>query len=392
MSELTDRILSKLDHEDREAIKKKFDVLETQVKKIDKIIEGSPICTKIIDLDRKLKYMSCGGVNALKIPDITVYYGKPYPPQGFPKLIHDLYDEHFPLALKGEATSFECPIPDMEGHEEWYMTNFIPIYDDSGENLEFILASSANITVRKRMEEEIVTSQRRMMQAEKMVAVGQLGARIAHEVNNPIGIILLFAQAMEKRLVAGDPMQLPVSSIVREALRCRDLVQEMLIIAREGQTQFKKIDLNEIMKASVEILKPRALQRDVSVIQEPARDLPEHHGNRTQIQQVFLNLGANAIDATPKGGKITMRTLSNGGDMACFEIADNGSGIPVEDRRKIFDPFYTTKDTGKGIGLGLSLAYKVVRMHDGNIVVHERDGGGTVMRVELSTKIPAAAE
>ncbi len=236
-------------------------------------------------------------------------------------------------------------------------------------------------------------AQDQLLQSEKLAAVGQLAAGIAHEINNPLGVILGFAQAMERRVPEGDGLRLPVASIVREALRCRNLVQELLTFSRTAKKTTEDVDLNAAIRSTVVLLEARAKTQGVEVVQELHEPLPWLRANKTQLQQVIVNLSTNAMDAMSSGGKLTIRTRLNGGGKAVLDIADTGSGIPEELRARIFEPFFTTKEVGKGTGLGLSLVYEIIQQHEGKIAVESQPGKGTVMSVELPTApLPAAKE
>ena len=233
------------------------------------------------------------------------------------------------------------------------------------------------------MVKKLEESQARAVQAEKMSAIGQLAGGVAHEINNPLGVILGFAQGMERRVPEGDALRLPVASIVREALRCRNLVQELLTFSRTAKKTTEDLDLNAVVRSTVVLLEARAKTQGVEVIQELREHLPPLRANKTQLQQIIVNLGTNALDAMSGGGKLTLRTRLNGGGKAVLDVADSGTGIPEEVRSRIFEPFFTTKEVGKGTGLGLSLVYEIVHQHEGNIEVESQPGKGTVFSVEL---------
>ncbi|MHB8878758.1 MAG: sensor histidine kinase [Myxococcaceae bacterium] len=231
--------------------------------------------------------------------------------------------------------------------------------------------------------ENLSKTQERMLQSEKMSAVGQLAGGVAHEINNPLGVILGFAQGMERRVPEGDALRLPVASIVREALRCRNLIQELLTFSRTAKKTTEEVDLNAVVRSTAVLLEARAKTQCVEVVQELHEPLPALCANKTQLQQVIVNLGTNAMDAMSGGGKLTLRTRLNGGGKVVLQVADSGTGIPEEVRARIFEPFFTTKEVGKGTGLGLSLVYEIIQQHQGNIAVESQPGKGTVMSVEL---------
>jgi two-component system, NtrC family, sensor kinase len=222
----------------------------------------------------------------------------------------------------------------------------------------------------------------RLLQSEKMAAIGQLAGGVAHEINNPLCVILGFAQGLERRVPEKDLLRLPVTSIVRESLRCKALVQELLAFSRTGKVSAEPSDVNALARGAARLLEARARTLQITVAQELAEELPVIAVNRTQMEQVLVNLGMNALDAMSAGGRLTLRTLREQGGVR-LEVADSGGGIPEEIRSRIFEPFFTTKEVGEGTGLGLSLVYEVVDQHGGTIDVQSEIGVGTTMVVHL---------
>lgn len=230
--------------------------------------------------------------------------------------------------------------------------------------------------------------QETLIQSEKMAAVGQLAAGVAHEINNPLGIILGFAQSLARRVKADDPSSLPVKSIEREALRCKNLVQNLLTFSRDNMFQAQEFDLNEALTNALSIIEAKARVESVEVVQEFA-SLPLLLGDKNQIQQVVINLCNNALDAMPHGGKIAVRTrrhAADGKSTIVLEVEDSGSGIPAEIRDKVFNPFFTTKDVGKGTGLGLSLVHEIIQKHNGRIELKSVVGRGTIFTITFPVK------
>jgi two-component system NtrC family sensor kinase len=231
--------------------------------------------------------------------------------------------------------------------------------------------------------QHLKTAQENLLQSQKMAAVGQLIAGMAHEINNPLGVILGFAQGLERRVPEGDVLHLPVTSIVREAWRCKNLVQELLVFSRTGKKTNEKIELNSLVRSSVVLLETRAKLQGVRLVQSLCNDLPLLNANKTQLQQVLVNLGTNALDAMADGGTLTLRTQRNIDGTVILEVADTGTGVPEDLRSRIFEPFFTTKEIGKGTGLGLSLVWEIVQQHGGVIDVESEAGTGTTVRIQL---------
>jgi two-component system NtrC family sensor kinase len=230
---------------------------------------------------------------------------------------------------------------------------------------------------------ELAQAQDQLVQTRKMAAVGQLAGGVAHEINNPLAVILGFAQGMDRRVPEGDPLRLPVTSIVREALRCKNLVQELLTFSRTGKKSVEPVDLNGLVRSTLVLIEARARTQGVQIVQELAEGLPAIPANKTQLQQVLVNLGTNALDVMKGGGTLTIRTRRNAQGGVNLDVTDTGDGIPEDVRPRIFEPFFTTKAVGEGTGLGLSLVYEIVQQHHGDIDVTSQVGRGTTMTIKL---------
>ncbi|HBB68032.1 MAG: hypothetical protein A2X39_06720 [Elusimicrobia bacterium GWC2_56_31] len=263
-----------------------------------------------------------------------------------------------------------------------------------------IEALNKEITERKKAEgkikaayAELKTAQDRLGQSEKMAAVGQLAAGVAHEMNNPLGIILGFAQSLVKRLKEGEPLALPLKTIEREAVRCKNLVQNLLTFSRtQKNEQQELLDLNSQVESALALVEAQTKTRGVELIREPGAGLPMIKAGKIRIQQIIINLANNAVDAMPKGGTLTVGTMLSDRRPGYVEIkvGDTGMGIPKELQKKIFEPFFTTKEVGKGTGLGLSLVYEIARAYGGDIELESEEGKGAKFTVFLPVRAEAA--
>jgi C4-dicarboxylate-specific signal transduction histidine kinase len=240
------------------------------------------------------------------------------------------------------------------------------------------------IAERRRTEHVLHQREEQLLQAGKMAAVGQLAAGVAHEINNPLAVILGFSQGLERRMGdVGEQFKVPVSGIVREALRCRNLVQELLVFSRTAKRTTAMVDLGRLLSSAGHLLDVRARTQNTKLSLELPPRGATLRANETQIEQVLVNLGNNSLDALQKDGHLTLRASFPNDESAVIEVEDTGPGIPEDVRPRIFEPFFTTKEVGKGTGLGLSLVYEIVRQHGGSIDVHTEVGQGTRIRVRL---------
>jgi signal transduction histidine kinase len=226
--------------------------------------------------------------------------------------------------------------------------------------------------------QDLERSKHLLSHTEKMATVGKLMGNLAHEINNPLGVIVGFSQGLQSRVPEGDPLRLPVDSIVREAARCRTLIQEILAFSHKGRMTQSWIGLDAMIRGTLPLLEPRAKAKRVSLWLDLAGALPPLHGSPTRIQEVIVNLAANALDASPEGGSVTLRTRVDDAGWVRLEVVDEGEGIPPELRDRVLEPFFTTKEPGKGTGLGLWIVHEIVHQHGGTLELEDRTRGTTI--------------
>jgi len=229
---------------------------------------------------------------------------------------------------------------------------------------------------------ELRAAQDRLVQSEKLASIGQLASGVAHEINNPIGVILSFAQVLVRKVSPEDPFYKPLRSIEREALRCKAIVHNLLDFARRTTPTLKLLDINRVLDVTCDLVSHQLDDVGTKLIKSYEPKLAPIMGDANQLQQVFTNIIMNAHQAMPDGGelRITTRQLANEVQVL---FADSGNGIPPEHLKRIFDPFFTTKEVGQGTGLGLSVSYGIVQSHGGTIEVESKVGLGSVFVVRL---------
>ncbi|MFH0899640.1 MAG: ATP-binding protein, partial [Pseudomonadota bacterium] len=285
----------------------------------------------------------------------------------------------------GGHLSVEASMSTVSGEKRPVSLVGAPAKDRNGRLLGFVFVAR-DLSGQKRAQRQRELLREQVYQSERLASVGQLAAGVAHEINNPLAVIYGFAQELERRVRTSEHAEswrLPVVSIVREAQRCRSLVQELLTFSRTTKKTTEIIDLNEVVRASVVLLGARAKLQATRIVQELSVDLVPLCANQTQLQQVIVNLGTNALDAMKEGGTLTLRTCLNDRSRVVLDVADTGPGIPVEIRGRVFEPFFTTKEVGKGTGLGLSLVYEIVQQHGASIDFHTEVDRGTLFRISF---------
>lgn len=236
----------------------------------------------------------------------------------------------------------------------------------------------------KKSNEDLESTQERLVLTERLASLGQLSAGVAHELNNPLGTILLFSHVLLKQIEQEDPRQKNLQMIVSEATRCRNIVRSLLDFARQSRVSKAPTNLVDLIKDVILIHDTTANAANVRLVPEFRDGLPLMMIDGTQVKQMLVNLVQNSIDAISGTGEVKIRArLINHGDSVEIAVVDNGCGIPKENLSKIFTPFFTTKKMGKGTGLGLAIAYGVVKMHSGDISVQSEEGKGTTVLITL---------
>ncbi len=265
---------------------------------------------------------------------------------------------------------------------------------EPGMCLPYLVEELEDTCVRlKQSHEELAQAQQRLVQTEKLASMGQLSAGVAHEINNPLGTILIYSHMLLKELQDRDPRRDDLQMIVGEATRCKNIVRGLLDFARQSRVTKEPTNLAELIGEVLTISTPRAEAAGVRLIGDVQADLPGMMIDRTQIRQMLINLVDNAIDAILHAGEVRVTArLHNGADGVLITVSDNGCGISKDNLRKVFTPFFTTKPMGKGTGLGLAIAYGVVKMHSGDISVESQEGRGTTFAIRLPVVREAPSE
>ncbi len=230
-----------------------------------------------------------------------------------------------------------------------------------------------------------INLQRLMMHQEKLASIGRLAAGVAHEINNPMTTILTSAMLAQEDLESEDPIYEELQIIADETKRCSRIVKSLLDFARHSKPSIGETNLNDIVQESITLTRKQATFNDVTLEENLGENLPLIYVDKDQIEQVFINLSQNAIEATEPGGKVSFTTrLGSKEGTVEIVVSDTGKGIPKEDLRKIFEPFFTTKESGTGLGMSITLGH--IHQHGGIINVESKPGLGTTFMVRLPIK------
>ncbi len=234
------------------------------------------------------------------------------------------------------------------------------------------------IEAEKRLEKARV----QLIQSEKLASIGRLAAGVAHEINNPLGGIVMYSHLALEDLSDDTSAYGNLQKVVIQAERCKKIVKGLLDFSRQHEPKIEAVDANEIIEGVFSLLESQALFHNIEIIKALDANLPPIMGDKSQLQQVFINLTLNAAEAMGDGGELNVGS-SHRGDFVEIRFADNGCGIPPENVEKIFEPFFTTKSAKSGTGLGLSLSHGIITTHKGTITVESKINEGTTFTIRL---------
>ena len=270
-------------------------------------------------------------------------------------------------------------------HEIWISANFMPLKNEEG-GVSAVLCIARDITESKNLERQLINT-------EKLASLGTLAAGVAHEINNPLGVMLGFCDLLLRKTEKGTQEFEDLKTIERQGLHCKQVVENLLSFARleEGDSEYS--DLNHCLGEIIQVVKHTLEMNDIELVLELAENISPVRGDSRQLQQVFLNLTNNALAAMAGGGILSIHTfLERRTRKAVVQFQDDGIGIRQEDIDHIFEPFFTTKPEGEGTGLGLFVSYGIIAKYGGTIdcVSHTADSrgkpGGTTFTIKLLTK------
>jgi PAS domain S-box-containing protein len=293
-------------------------------------------------------------------------------------------DSHCPISQDSLETVFTTKKPMTEeiqsGSGEIFLVHYYPIVDERGEVVS-IVRNAKDITAEKRVEQ-------RIQHAEKMASLGQLAGGIAHEINNPLGVILCYTELLKSQLADFPHGFEDVAIIEKHAVNCQRIVADLLEFARGQETARRPTDLNPTIEEVVRMMDHQFRQQRCTIELDLAPGLPLVKIDANKMKQVYLNLLMNSRQAINGRGIIRIKTrhLPDAGQVQ-ISFWDNGVGIPPEIIDRIFDPFFSTKKTGEGTGLGLSVSYGIIKEHGGDIQVESERGQWTRFTIELPVEV-----
>jgi two-component system NtrC family sensor kinase len=262
--------------------------------------------------------------------------------------------------------------------------DFTPLPEPEGRSEEFISLFRAF----NRMIRELEEHQEEILQSRKIAAIGTLTAGIAHELNNPINNIALTAEALKEdfgQMDEGEAQGL-MQDILVQAERASEIVKGLLDFSRSERPELEPVSIVTVIDDTLKLVRNQLMLSGIQVDKEISPEVPPISGDRKSLQQVFLNLFINAIQAMSDGGQLIIRVWSDRDQWLHVDVKDTGQGIDPEHLPHIFDPFFTTKEVGRGTGLGLSVTYGIIEKHGGHIEVHSKKGEGALFSIVLPVK------
>ncbi len=323
------------------------------------------------------------------------------------KIIHG-----FDMPCSSSQPGFDCPMLETlrtgesahvinehngpEGPTAYYNMVTYPVKNPKGEVVQVIeIWRDITEVISSRWEKrvkELKADLNRLIQEDRMISLGKLAASCVHEINNPIQGLLTFSDLMLKIVAEGEPSEKDLqqlkeflSLMTNELERCGNIVSGLLSFSRQSSMAYENIDLSQILDSVLTLTRHRMELQKIQLVTELSDSPLVIKGDATHLQQCFLNLVFNAIEAMPEGGRldvISRHDISE--NQVVIEIRDTGCGISEEDMGHIFDPFFTTKPVGQGTGLGLSIVYGIVKNHNGNIRIDSKVGQGSSFVLEFS--------
>jgi signal transduction histidine kinase len=308
-----------------------------------------------------------------------------YPPGEAKEVMRNLRDEQ--NAGVGRLTPQQVTLLNKSGEPIPIQLSASLVYDEGGREL-FSVGFFTDLRPRLEMERQLQETHLQLVNSEKMASLGKLAAGIAHEINNPMGGILIYSSLLMEALEGDDARRQDLEKIVHEATRCKEIVKSLLEFSRQTEPKMEPTDINKAIMDDLFFLEKQALFHNIDIVKNMDSQLPRVRGNASQLKQVFMNIIVNAAEAMHEGGTLTITTSLSGDKKDIWvDFADTGEGIPQENLSRIFDPFFTTKEVGKGTGLGLSTSYGIIDGHEGRIDVKSQPGKGTRFRIELPAEL-----
>ncbi|MFO7554405.1 MAG: ATP-binding protein, partial [Desulfobacterales bacterium] len=303
-----------------------------------------------------------------------------YPGKNAYEVMRNLRSDHY--GGKGKLRSYQVDVISKSGEIIPIFLNASIIYENGKEIAT--IGFFHDLREELRMKKELEKTQLQLLQAEKMSSLGKLAAGVAHQLNNPLGGITLYAKLIMEEYDLEEGAKQDLDRILKDANRCRDTVKELLEFTRQTRHLMRPHDINRAVTRTLFLLESQTLFHNIVIKKDLAPSLPMVLSDIQQLYHLFMNIILNAAQAMEGKGTLSVKShLLPGGKQVCVTISDTGPGISEAHLPHIFEPFFTTKEEGKGTGLGLSLAYRIVQNHGGHIHAESTPGKGAIFFITL---------
>ena len=350
--------------------------LEERERLFQSVLDGLPDAIEIIDRDFNVLYLNAAAEKRT---------GRDMREQKGEKCYKVFYNRNEPCTFCPAKRTFEKGEPGYVLLKDVKLRSTEPCFEEllslpiktDSEGVQWVVEIAKDVTKEKEMEQQLINS-------ERLVAIGEMAALIAHEFNNPLGIILGFAQDLLTEVDPSDSRYQSLKIIEEEARRCKKVMRDLMEFGRPTPAEFIHVDPEEVVQKSMDLVSSQLQRGKVQTLTDIQKDLLKIWVDPQQLQQVLVNLFFNAIEAMPEGGTLTVRVTSRQGDSdeVVIEVTDTGHGIHASDLPKIFRTFFTTKQK-KGMGLGLSICESIMKAHGGRIAVESTPGRGATFSLYL---------
>lgn len=361
-----------------ESIRVSQEKLATQKKLVESIINSLPYCLYVLERNKSIVVRNSHASEACPVAECDG-------PEGCRE---SDFISNFPKDLRGELTglvesvfstlepsSLEYRLAAPGGGEKVILTSVFPVIADDARPAEFVVWMSEDITRKKELESKIISS-------EKLAAVGQLAAGIAHEVNNPLGGILNCLYNFKNQKLTDERKTEYLDFMEDGIKRVQNIVRQLLDFSQQHAPELSLADINSMIEGIIPLFRHSVRGKEVRLLVNLGQGLPRILVDRHQIEQILVNLILNAVQAVSSEGLIEVTTWREAG-WFCIQVSDSGCGIAPENLGRVFDPFFTTKGVGRGTGLGLSVSRGIIERHKGRIEVESQQGKGSTFRVFL---------
>ena len=353
---------------------------------LSKLIESSVNCVVATDMTGNILIFNRGAEELLgyKAKEVVgkISIRSIYPPGVAKEVMGKMRSPDY--GGGGRLKSFPMVLKNRKGEAIDGSLSASVIYDDKSNEIATV-GIFTDLRPRLKMEERLREAQQQLLQSEKLAAMGRLTSQVAHELNNPIYGIMNTLELLKTEIPPDSKRRRILDMSLSEAQRLSEMLRSMLSFSKPQEEERRKIDVNRLIENILLFLEKQLRESNIKIKTKLNQKVPDITASPNQIRQVILNIAANAKEAMPKGGTLTIETrLKN--DQIVIKVKDTGIGIPREIRDKIFDAFFTTKQKVKGVGLGLSVCYGIIKDHGGDIRVKSKTGEGSTFSIILPKK------